>query len=166
VNALLERLDKAGSFLEDTLLVLLLSSMIGLASWQIIGRNLFSSNFSLGDELLRLMVLWLTLAGAMAASRADRHISIALLDRFLGGRKLALARVATQLFTATVCGMIAWYSWEYLLESREYGDILLGGKPAWWFLSILPVGFGLMCYRHLVHTARQLRLVVRGTDEK
>ena len=82
------------------------AGMIGLASWQIIGRNLFSSTYILGDELLRLMVLWLTLAGAMAASRADRHISISLLDRFLEGRKLALARVTTHAFTAAICGML------------------------------------------------------------
>jgi len=54
------------------------------------------------NEALRLLVLWLTLAGAVAASRADRHVSISLLDRLLEGRALAAARVATHGFTAGV----------------------------------------------------------------
>ena len=164
--AVLKRLDRTGRFLEDSLLVLLLTGMIGLASWQIFGRNFFSSSVIIGDELLRLMVLWLTLAGAMAASRADRHISIALLDRFLEGRWLALARVATHAFTATISGLLAWYSWQFGVTSREFEDTILGGLPAWWFQLILPVGFGLMGYRHIIHALRAAWVVLRGEAEQ
>ena len=64
-TTILQRLDSAGKHAEDAVLVLILGSMILLATGQIIGRNLFDTAFFAGDELLRLMVLWLTLAGAV-----------------------------------------------------------------------------------------------------
>lgn len=159
---LLRRLEQAGVWTEDAVLVLLLIGMIGLASWQIIGRNLFNSTFIIGDELLRIMVLWLTLAGAVAASRADRHISISLIDRFLPDRLVTATRVITHGFTASVCGLLAWFSVAFVRMSREFGDTLLGNEPAWIVQLILPIGFGLMAYRHLVHALGHLVHLIRG----
>jgi hypothetical protein len=36
------------------------------------------------------------------------------------------------------------------MGSYEYGDTLLIDTPAWMLQIIMPVGFGLMAYRHLV----------------
>jgi TRAP-type C4-dicarboxylate transport system permease small subunit len=72
VTQWLGRLERFGKAAEDTLLVTMLAAMMLLATAQIIGRNLIGQSFILGDEALRLLVLWLTLAGAIAASRADR----------------------------------------------------------------------------------------------
>ena len=151
MKQILTALEQTGKWLEDLLLSSLLIVMIGLASWQIIGRNLFGTSISSGDEFLRILVLWLTLAGAVAASRADRHISIALLDRFLHGWLLNLSRSATHVFTAVVCGFLCWHSYAFMQTSREFGDVLLAATPAWWLQAALPLGFGIMTYRHALH---------------
>ena len=36
------------------------------------------------------------------------------------------------------------------MGSYEYGDMLMRNIPAWTLQIILPVGFGLMAYRHLI----------------
>lgn len=156
MKQLLARLERAGTLAEDTLLSLLLLSMIGLAVSQIVGRNLFNTTFVLGDELLRLMVLWITLAGALAASRADRHIAIAVLDRFLSGRALSFMRAGLQVFTVIICSLLCWYSYAFVASSYQYGDRLLGDVPAWWLQAPMPVGFGLMAWRHTVLGVRYL----------
>lgn len=148
MKGLLKALETAGRWTEDLLLSAILMSMIGLAAWQILGRNFFGSNLAVGDELLRIMVLWLTLAGGIAASRADRHISIALLDRYLDGWQLKLVRFISHAFTAGVCGLLAWHSLAFVQLSHEFGDLLLGDVPAWILQAPLPVGFAIMCYRH------------------
>ena len=162
MKAWLDRLERFGAQAENALLVTLLLGMLGLAAAQIVGRNLLGQSFILGDEALRLMVLWLTLAGAIAASRADRHVSISLLDRFLQGRPLAAARVATQAFTAAVCGLLAWHSLAFVRSSLEFGDTLLGGLPAWALQAILPIGFGLMAWRHALLMLRSAGVLLRG----
>jgi TRAP-type C4-dicarboxylate transport system permease small subunit len=151
----LKNIEKVGAWAEDAVLVLILGSMIFLAAGQIIGRNLFSVVFFTGDELLRLMVLWLTLAGAVAASRADKHITITVLDRFLSDKIMAAAHVVTNLFTAIVCALIAWHSARFVLISHQFGDTVLGDVPAWALQLVLPVGFGLMAYRHAAHALKR-----------
>ncbi|MEL6870561.1 MAG: TRAP transporter small permease subunit [Pseudomonadota bacterium] len=146
---MLARLARWGKAAEDTVLVLLLSAMIALATSQIVMRNLFDSGLIWADEALRLMVLWLALAGAVAAARADKHISIDVLSRFLPPIGFRLARTVTHLFTAGVCGAIAWHAWRFVASSREYEDTLLGDQPAWIFQVVLPVAFALMAWRYL-----------------
>ena len=80
LSVVLGRLEQAGKLAEDTLLVLILSAMILLAAGQIILRNFLDIGFIWGDELLRMLVLWLAVAGALAASRSDKHISIDVLN--------------------------------------------------------------------------------------
>lgn len=156
MKELLRRLDTAGRWTEDLLLSGLLIALIGIATWQIVGRNLLGTSLVTGDELLRIMVLWLTLVGAVAASRADKHIAIALLDRYLAGWQLNGVRFLSHAFTAAVCGLIAWHAWAFVQTSREFEDTLLGGTPAWWLQLPLPVGFAIMTYRHALHALRFL----------
>lgn len=152
----LQRLETLGRWIEDLLLSVLLVALIGIATWQIIGRNLLDSSLIAGDELLRIMVLWLTLAGALAASRADKHIAISLLDRHLTGWQLNAVRFLNHSFTAAVCGFIAWHAWAFVQTSREFEDVLLGDTPAWWLQLPLPIGFALMTYRHSLHAMAYL----------
>jgi TRAP-type C4-dicarboxylate transport system permease small subunit len=109
---------------------------------------------SWADEFLRLLVLWLGLLGAMAACRDDRHIAIDLLLRFLPKKFKPLVQVILHLFTSTVCGMLAFYSFKFVQMEHEYQTQVLTGLPAWWFELILPIGFGMMCLRYLGHIRR------------
>ncbi len=56
---------------EDGLLALMVAAMIFLAGSQILLRNLFDTGFAWADPVLRLLVLWVGLLGALAASRTD-----------------------------------------------------------------------------------------------
>jgi len=146
----LHKLEKAGSHAEDAVLVVILISMILLAGTQIFLRNIFDTGLFWGDEMLRLMVLWITIAGGLAASRMDRHISIEVLDRFLPQKVQLLTKIIIDVFTSSVCALFAWHSARFVLGSYEFGDTLMKDTPAWMLQIILPIGFTLMAYRHLI----------------
>jgi TRAP-type C4-dicarboxylate transport system permease small subunit len=159
------RLERAGRLAEDALMVTLLTGLILLAAGQIVLRNFFDVGFIWGDEALRMLVLWLAVAGAVAASRSDKHINIAVLDRFLPGRFGAAKDLLIHLFTATICGVVAWHSLLFVRTSHEFGDVLLGQVPAWILQAVLPVGFGLICYRYTLFAIGDLRGLFRGRQE-
>jgi len=149
-TSVFKKLEQAGTYAENAVLLIILISMILLAGTQIFLRNFFDGGIYWGDEMLRVMVLWLTVAGGLAASRMDRHISIAVLDRFLPDRAQLIIKIIIDLFTASVCALFAWHSARFVMGSYEFGDTLMRNVPAWILQSILPVGFGLMAYRHLI----------------
>ena len=93
---------------EDFLLVVLLSSMILLASTQILLRNLFEFGLVWADPLLRIMVLWLGMIGATVASRDNRHIHIDLISHFFSKTAYLLVQTFVGQFTSWVCLLVAW----------------------------------------------------------
>ena len=149
-TSVFKKLEQAGTYAENAVLLIILISMILLAGTQIFLRNFFDGGIFWGDEMLRVMVLWLTVAGGLAASRMDRHISIAVIDRFLPDKSQKIIRIIIDLFTACVCALFAWHSARFVMSSYEFGDTLMRNVPAWILQSVLPVGFGLMAYRHLI----------------
>ena len=149
-TSVFKKLEQAGTYAENAVLLIILISMILLAGAQIFLRNFFDGGIYWGDEMLRVMVLWLTVAGGLAASRMDKHISIAVLDRFLPDKAQLIIKIIIHLFTACVCALFAWHSARFVMGSYEFGDMLMRNVPAWMLQSILPVGFGLMAYRHLI----------------
>ena len=139
--------------LEDGLLLLLMSGMILLACAQILLRNLWDSGLVWADPLVRVLVLWLTMLGAMAATRERHHIHIDLLSRFLSQRKQRMVRGLTDLFAALVCGLLAWHSGRFVWLEFQDGGILFATLPAWVCESVMPLGFGIMSLRFLLQVA-------------
>lgn len=139
--------------LEDALLALILLSMVLLASSQVIMRNLFDSGFTWGDPLLRLLVLWLGLMGAMVATRLDKHITVDALLRVLSPGLQRASRIFTKLATALVCGILTWQAVRLVAIDYEYQDRVINHLPVWVGDLILPVAFGVMTLRLLLQAA-------------
>lgn len=155
-------LDRVGRTGEDAVLVIILTSMILLAASQIFLRNFLNIGFIWSDELLRMLVLWIAVAGGVAASRSDKHINIAILDRYLPGRLKLAVKVLTHFFTAAICGLVTWHSVQFVQTSHEFGDVLMGTVPAWIPQLVLPVGFGLICYRYSLFVFVDLLRLLKG----
>ncbi|MEM7221124.1 MAG: TRAP transporter small permease [Pseudomonadota bacterium] len=136
--------------LESALLALLLFAMIALAAYQVFARNLFDTGFTWGDGFVRVAVLWVTVIGAMVASRSDDHIRMDVLARYFSTGTLVLVRRATALFTALVSFGVAWSSIGFVQFEREDGTLAFGAVPAWWCEVILPVGFAVIGLRYLL----------------
>jgi len=163
LNTWLTLADRTGRFLEDSILVSILAGMILLASSQIFLRNFFDIGFIWTDELLRILVLWIALAGAVAASRSDKQINIAVLDRYLPARLAAFSKFLVHTFTAAVCGTVTMVSIQFVRTSQEYGDVLLGEVPAWMLQLVLPAGFALLTWRYALFSVRGLLRMAQGS---
>lgn len=147
--------------LEDALLVILLTGLIFLSVGQIVLRNFFSTSWLWVDPLLRVMVLWLGLLGALAAIRAGKPIAIDLLTKLLPAVWQAVVVILGQLFAAVVSSMIAYHGVGFLM--LEYEDASLGvlDMPMWVLQSIIPITFFCLSLRFLIQAGigcSQIRL--------
>lgn len=133
---------------EDILLALLLSTLVILAPLQIILRNFFDSGWIWADPFLRVLVLWIALLGALAASRQEKQISVDVVSKFLSPRAKAIVGVLTGLFTTFVCSVVAYHSWLFVAGEREFGSKAFGDVPAWLCQSVIPFAFAMIALRH------------------
>lgn len=146
LNRLLRGLHRA----EDLLLAALLGGLLLLALVQIGLRIFFESGLEWAEPVGRLGVLWLALLGALGATRAHRHIAIDALPRVLPPRWHRLAWAVSQLATAVICGMLAWYGWGMVLLEQEVPGLFVPGIPSWWPMLAFPAGFALMSLRFAI----------------
>ena len=159
------RVDRATRVLETSLIVVILGGLILLGAAQIVLRNFFSIGFAWGDGLTRLAVLWLGLLGALAASRDGRHITMGALTQFLPKGLQKVTGIGADWFAAAVCVALAWFSWAFVSDSREFGDTLLGDVPAWWLQLIMPVAFAVMAWRFLLQSVKRWRGTATAVTE-
>ncbi len=133
---------------EDALLVFILSCMIVLAVFQIISRNLFAEGVVWIDPLLRILVLWVGLAGAVVATRTNNHIRIDIFSKYLPKKLLPYVERTVYLFTLLICLLVAWHASRFVYSEYEYGTIAFASVPSWITAVIIPVSFMLIAIRY------------------
>ena len=136
--------------LEDGVLIGLLLLMVFVAAFQILARNLFDSGIRSGDELIRVLVLWISLMGAMVASRNNSHINIDLISRYLPGHIKNYSFVMVGFFTSFICAVMACFSFNFVMMEKADGMIAFANIPAWVCQSIIPASFAVISLRYLL----------------
>lgn len=135
---------------EDIVLSILLILTLGIAVAQILLRNLMGTSIVWADILVRTLVLWLGMLGAMIATRENKHISIDLISRYLShSRRLAVESVVS-LFAGGVCAAAGYYSLLFVMGEYQAGEIAFAKVPAWLCESILPFAFLIISLRFMI----------------
>lgn len=143
---MIQRLLKVLEQIENTAMAVFALVLIFAAAAQVLLR-FFDVGLIWLDPVLRALVMWIAMLGALAATRHDKHINLDALTRSLSGWSLRAARLLTMLFAAAICVVMAKASYGLVQLDRESATPLVNEIPAWWVEVILPVGFGLMALR-------------------
>ena len=133
---------------EDGVLVAAVAAMVALAALQIVLRNVVGGGLLWIEPLLRSLVLWIGMLGALAASRSGEHIAIDVLTRLLPATWRLPLRGLACLFTTVVCAAIAWHGARYVALEYGFDGVAFAGVPTWAVVVILPLVFGLIGVRY------------------
>jgi len=148
---------------EDIILVALLTVMITMSFLQIFLRNIFGAGIVWNDLLIRIIVLWIGLVGAMVASRKGEHISISIVSNFLTEKAKAVSNCIVDIFTATVCTVAAYYSLLFVKMEFTSGDVAFHSIPSWICESIIPVAFFVIALRYTILFFRNFSKLMKLT---
>ncbi len=144
------RLIKAVNRIEDWLLISMLAAMVILAVTQIAYRNVSGGGVAWIDPLLRMLVLWVALSGAVIASRTDNHIRIDFFAKYISGKYYFYIKRIVHAYCVVICAVIAWHSVNFVQMDYEYETEAFAGIPAWITELIIPAAFGLMAFRYFL----------------
>ena len=134
----------------DGLLCTLLVTMILLACLQIALRIFFSGGLLWADPLLRHLVLWCGIFGAVVATREKKHIAIDVLGYLAGEKVKPWIGLIIDLFSFLVAAALTWAAIIFVRNEFSFGSLPLLTIPSWiWFL-IFPVGFSLITLHFLM----------------
>lgn len=151
----LERLQRLLDGLETGLLTLLFAAMVGVGLAQIGLRNFAGTSLPWADGLLRALVLWSAMLGAVMAAGRLRHIRIDLIDYFLPERWLRWTDTLALAISAAVCFFLCWHSLTVLELEFQYAVEAFLGIPTWAVQFIVPAAFVLIGARFLAHAVNR-----------
>lgn len=143
--------------IEEALLCLLLAAMIVLACVQIFLRTAVSGGLLWIDPLLRYLVLWSGLLGAVAATGQGKHIAIDLFGGRLPAALTPYLDVVVQLFSCLAAAGLTWAGWLFLAGEIESGGQGPLDLPLWAWNAIFPLAFALVAAKSCLLLALRLR---------
>jgi C4-dicarboxylate transporter DctQ subunit len=143
-------------------LVFLLSVMIAMAFGQLVLRNIFHSSLEWGDIFLRHLVLWVGFLGAVIATGQGRHLKIEFIRKVIGERLRKIFFIITNLFAAVVCWYLLKAAMAFVQNEMEAQSILLLNLPTWYFVVIIPIGYGIIAFRFLVSVIQAAADIAQG----
>ncbi|MEW5735289.1 MAG: TRAP transporter small permease subunit [Thermodesulfobacteriota bacterium] len=154
-------------YLEKTVTILLLYLMIVLSFGQVVARNLFDTGFMRVEEILRIIVLWLTFLGAGLAAEYNRHVKIDVLAHVVGGGRAAkIIDTLAQIFAMIISSLLFYGAMDYIntVERRTENPpmTLIQGVPDWIFKMVIPYFFLVMAIRCLIN----IRRIIMGTHRR
>lgn len=156
-HPLLRLLDKG----ENVILCLLLTAMILLACLQIILRTFFASGLLWIDPLLRYLVLWCGLLGAVAATSQGKHIALDITGSLLPEKIEPWITLITYLFCTFAAGGLTWAGWRFLQSEIEFGGSGPLSLPLWFWNGIFPIAFGCIALKYLLLLTLQCKTLFR-----
>lgn len=142
--------------LEELLLAVMLTVMILLACYQIGLRWFTSGGIAWIDPLLRYLVLWSGLLGAVLATARGEHISLDVVSYLLSERLKTWLSIITQCFSACIAFFLFRATLLFIRSEVEYGGTTLFHLPSWGWNLIFPIAFGLICFHFSIATLQAL----------
>ncbi len=134
----------------DTVLCLLLVAMIILACLQIGLRTFSSGGILWADPILRYMVLWCGMLGAVVATREKKHIGIDVLGYLAPVQIKVWIELVIDLFSSLVSGILTWAAVIFVRNELLYGGTSLLDVPSWIWNLIFPIAFTLITIHFLL----------------
>lgn len=134
---------------EDLTLAVALGALVLLAAAQILLRMVFDAGFLWLEPLLRVLVLWVALLGAMVAAREGRHIGLDIVEKLLPPVILRGVRFVAFAFAAGISAIMAWHSLRMVMDEQAIGTLAFSAVPAWLTQAILPIALAVISVRLL-----------------
>lgn len=146
---------------ENWVLVLITTAIVGFSGLQIILRNVFESGIAWVPPLLGTLVIWVGLLGALIATRNNAHIKINVLTTYLSDRYKSFAFTLSYLFSAIVLFVFFYYSVEFVKLDLDSDTNAFANVPVWVAQVVLPVTCLLMAIRYLVYSIINIIEIVK-----
>ena len=105
--------------LESSLIVVFLTSMIGLGIMQILIRKLFNESIPYADQIMNMLVLYIALIGAALATLKTKHITFEVVSKFAKKKVLNVLNIIVNMFAIFIMTILFVSVFEYIEFQKE-----------------------------------------------
>jgi len=144
--SLLETLNKRFSIAGATLSALLVVALVGLIMVEIIGRSFFDYSTMLADEYSGYFYLAAIFLGLAYTFNQEGHIRISIVTSRLSDSIKRWVDVLAGTMTLAILLFALYYSWDFMVESKEMEMLSEGVSETPLYLTQIPIVIGLALF--------------------
>jgi C4-dicarboxylate transporter, DctQ subunit len=134
---------------EVSILVFCVAAMAILLIANVFARTFFQSIY-FAEEVSKFLVMLTTFTGVSYGVRKARHIRMGAFLDAMPPKMEKTFIIVISLISAVVMAIMAWASWEYLINAMAKGHMTPALRvPKWTFYVIIPIGFGLSAIQYI-----------------
>ncbi len=138
--------------------------LIGVA--QVLGRKILNMPVFGYIDLIEISMAAFAFLGIAWCERLGGHVRMDLLLARTRGRLRWAAEIFGTLVAMFVVAVLAYYGFEHFLRAYEFGDSTIDAEyPIWPSKLVVPLSFGLLWLRLLVHLLGYARLLAKPAAE-
>ena len=154
---ILVTLDK----IEDTVLIIMFMTMVGIIFFQVIMRYVFNNSLTWSEELGKFLFVWLSWLGISIGHRRREHIKITLLVDKLPYKLKQLSEALTELILIVICGITMYYG--VIMMNIQINVPYAGIKisTAWGYLSLV-LGCGIFIIRSMAYFIEAVKNIIKN----
>lgn len=142
-------IGKVINAVEVSVLVFCVAALGILLITNVFARTFFQSIY-FTEEVSKFLVMLMTFTGVSYGVRKARHIRMGAFLDAMPPKMEKTFIIIISLVSAVVMAIMAWASWEYLLNAMSKGHMTPALRvPKWTFYVIMPIGFGLASIQYL-----------------
>ena len=142
-------IDRFINIVGEAMLTLLLGTLLVLACGQILMRSTTGGSLLWIDPLLRYLVLWSGLLGAVMATIRGKHIALDVAAFILPQSSAKALEFIVFIFSALTTAILSWAAINFVASEMEYGGPGLLGLPSWQWNLAFPLTFISMTISYL-----------------
>ena len=143
---------------EEVFLVILMVAATLLVAAQVVTRFILKVPLPWSEEIARYMFLWLTWVGAAYATKERKHVRIDIVYEKLPEAGQKVCTIISTVIWIVFLAIMVYLSVRLTASVASGGQIAVGsGIPMWIPYASIPVGMGLMLFRLLQNTVRDIK---------
>lgn len=124
----------------------------------VIGRSVFNFSLMFVEEVSQAIVVLVTFLGLGYCTRKARHIRMSAIYDLFGPRVRKVLIILMALVTAATMAAMGWWSWEYMLKVKKFGNVTPTLRfPLWIILVAVPIGFFMAAFEYLLTIVKNFR---------
>ncbi len=150
MNQFFESINNFFAKIEKIFLVIGVSVMVLVVFFDIILRELFDGGFIWAKELAAFLMIWVGFVGASLAAKENKHLVVGIPEKLFPKKVLPYVSLFASVIIFTVTILIAYLGFNYVSETREFGETSLVLKiPLWIVQIVIPASLVIIAFRFI-----------------
>ena len=150
------KVDQFLDRIEQALIMVFLTVMVGLSFLQVVLRLFFSTSILWGDVFLRHLVLWVGFLGAAEAASEGHHFTIDLVKKILPDSFRKPVFYLINSLASIGLLYLSGAALEFFRDEFSAKSVLFSvgsfRVPSYWMTASIPFGFLLLLVHFILHT--------------